>query len=263
MIDITINGKACTCEKGEYLLDVCRRNEIYLPTLCRHESVGEHGACRLCLAEVVENGRSKIVVSCIYPVERSCEVFTDSERVRKDRSVVLMLLKARAPESPEIEALCKTYGAMDGSRFAKLDGEKCIMCGLCARACASLGSGAISTVGRGTEKKVSTPYDELSPACIGCLSCVQICPTDAISFTENDRERTVWGKTFELVHCESCGEVIGTREELEYAAMRVIEAKKENGTYEEEDADSEKRVLCKACRRKAMTDVMAHTFGIK
>lgn len=255
MLNIKINGKACTCEKGEYLLDVCRRNDVYLPTLCRHESVGEQGACRLCLSEVIENGRSKIVVSCIYPVEHECEVLTDSERVRRDRSVVLMLLKARAPESPEIDALCKHYGAMDDSRFMKLDGEKCVMCGLCARACASLGTGAISTVGRGTEKKVSTPYDEPNKACIGCLSCAEICPTNAIEFMENDRERSIWGRTFELVHCEKCGEVIGTREELDYAAMRANEAGGEEKI--------EKVVLCKTCRQKEMTDVLAHTYGIK
>ena len=72
--------------------------------------------------------------------------YTDSERVREDRAVVLMLLKERAPESDVIDALCKAYGAADGSRFAQIDGEKCIMCGLCAGACAKLGTGAISTV---------------------------------------------------------------------------------------------------------------------
>ena len=144
MIEITINGKKCTCEKGEYLLDVARRNGFYIPTLCHHPAIPGQACCRVCLVEVVEKGRSKIVVSCVYPVERPCEVYTDSERVREDRAVVLMLLKERAPESDVIDALCKAYGAADGSRFAQIDGEKCIMCGLCAGACAKLGTGAIS-----------------------------------------------------------------------------------------------------------------------
>ncbi len=63
-------------------------------------------------------------MSCVYPVERPCEVYTDSERVKEDRAVVLMLLKERAPESGVIDALCKAYGAADGSRFAQIDGEK-------------------------------------------------------------------------------------------------------------------------------------------
>ena len=72
MIEITINGKACTCEKGEFLLEVARRNGFYIPTLCHHPGVAEQGCCRVCLVEVVENKRSKIVVSCIYPVEQPC-----------------------------------------------------------------------------------------------------------------------------------------------------------------------------------------------
>ncbi|MFR1056633.1 MAG: 2Fe-2S iron-sulfur cluster-binding protein [[Clostridium] scindens] len=96
MIEITINGKACTCEKGEFLLEVARRNGFYIPTLCHHPGVAEQGCCRVCLVEVVENKRSKIVVSCVYPVERPCEVYTDSARVREDRGAVLMLLAARA-----------------------------------------------------------------------------------------------------------------------------------------------------------------------
>ena len=114
MIEITINGKKCTCEKGEFLLDVARRNGFYIPTLCHHPAISGQACCRVCLVEVVEKGRSKIVVSCVYPVERPCEVYTDSERVKEDRAVVLMLLKERAPESDVIDALCKAYGAADG-----------------------------------------------------------------------------------------------------------------------------------------------------
>ena len=54
MIEITINGKACTCEKGEFLLEVARRNGFYIPTLCHHPGVAEQGCCRVCLVEVVE-----------------------------------------------------------------------------------------------------------------------------------------------------------------------------------------------------------------
>lgn len=246
MMEIKINGKVCTCEKGEFLLAVARRNGFYIPTLCHHPGVSEQGCCRLCLVEVIEGGRSKIVVSCVYPVEKECEVLTDSPRVKEDRAVVLMLLKARAPESPEIAALCKAYGAADGSRFAPIEGEKCIMCGLCARACASLGAGAISTVMRGTSKKISTPYDEPSDVCVGCLSCVQVCPTQAISYTEDGQTRTVWGKEFELAYCRECGMLVGTKEELALAAKRSGEPAEE---------------LCPDCRKKRMAKVLAHTYG--
>lgn len=248
MIDIIIDGKKCTCEPGEFLLEVAKRNGIYIPTLCHHAGVAEQGCCRVCLVEVVEKGRSKIVVSCVYPVERPCEVFTNSDRVRENRAVVLMLLHERAPESEEITAMCREYGAMEGERFKALDGEKCIMCGLCARACASLGTGAISTVGRGTQKKIATPYEEPSKDCIGCLSCVKICPTGAIPYKEDDNQRVIWDRSFDLVHCEKCGAVIGTREELQEAAKRC---------------DEEPDTLCAECRKAKMADVLAHTYGLE
>lgn len=248
MIEIQINGKTCTCEPGEFLLKVATRNGIYIPTLCHHEGVGEQGCCRLCLVEVVERGRSRIVVSCVFPVEKPIEVYTDSERVRENRAVVLMLLKERAPESEEIARLCEEYQAIDGSRFKALDNEKCIMCGLCARACQSLGTGAIATVGRGTGKKVSTPYDEPSKDCVGCLSCARICPTGAIPYKQDEKERRIWDRSFTLVRCESCGEIIGTREELLLTAER---------------GGKEPDTLCASCRQKQMADVLAHTYGLE
>jgi ferredoxin len=77
-----------------------------------------------------------------------------------------------------------------------------------------MGSGAISTVGRGTGKKVSTPYDESSGDCIGCGACAKVCPVGAIELTGDDKTRTIWNKTFSLVQCEKCGAPYGTEEEL-------------------------------------------------
>lgn len=248
MFEITIDGKFCACEKGEFLLDVARRNGFDIPTLCHHAGLPGQGCCRLCLVEVMERGRGKVVVSCVYPLERPCEVLTNSERVREDRAVVLMLLRQRAPASPEIAALCEKYGAMEGDRFKALDRGKCVMCGLCVKACGEIGGGAISTVGRGTGKKISTPYDEPSSHCVGCLSCAQICPTQAIPWKEDDDGRTIWGRTFDLVRCESCGAVIGTPEELAWAA---------------EKAGQPIDKLCSECRRSQISNTLAHTYGIE
>ena len=61
---IKIDGKECICEKGETLLTIARRNGIFIPTLCHHDSQEEGmGACRLCIVEINERGRKSVVVS--------------------------------------------------------------------------------------------------------------------------------------------------------------------------------------------------------
>ena len=158
MLTIRIDGQECTCEKGEYLYDVARRNNIAIPVLCRSDAFADHRACcRICIVEVEIRGRRKVVTSCVYPVEQECDVYTKSEKILEERAVILSLLAHRAPEAQRIADMNKAFG-MDGfDRLVTIDNEKCILCGLCVQACDSLGTGAISTVLRGTEKKVDTP----------------------------------------------------------------------------------------------------------
>ena len=244
---IKIDGKECACEKGEYLLTIARRNGIFIPTLCQHDSQEEGmGACRLCIVEITDRGRKSVVVSCVYPVNSEIEVETGSDKIVRERRMILSLLASRAPESTRIRQMCSYYKVPEIRRFVKVDGEKCVMCGLCAKACASLSVGAISTVNRGITKMISTPYGDPSSVCIGCGACAKVCPTDAIELTEDEHTRTIWGKTFELVHCERCKAVIGTREQIEEAARR---------------SGNEPETLCDTCRKERMAKVMADTFG--
>jgi len=233
---INIDGRLCKCEKGEYLLDVAARNGIYIPTLCHNEGLRGLAACRICIVEIEAEGARQVVTACVYPVERELKVYTNSEKIKKQRRMLLSLLQARAPESTRI-------GGVIHERFTRREGKKCIMCGLCAFACGKVGAGAISTTGRGAEKKISTPYGDPPADCIGCASCAAVCPTTKIVVFEDKDTRTIWGRTFGIVKCEKCGEPVGTREELEYVAKKT---------------GAEQTKLCDKCRKKSLFHSLFH-----
>ena len=116
MLTITIDGVQCTCEKGEYLYDVATRNGIWIPVLCRSDAFEDHRACcRICIVEVITRGRSKIVTSCVYPIDGPCKVLTNSERIREDRAVLYGLLGHRAPAAESMSLMANTLrGLLNG-----------------------------------------------------------------------------------------------------------------------------------------------------
>ena len=245
LITVTIDGKECTCEKGEYIYDVAKRNGIRIPVLCRSDAFPDHRACcRICIVEVEQRGRTKVVTSCVYPIDGPCEVRTNTERIREERAVLYALLGHRAPEAELIGKMSRGLN-MDGfERLVRIDGEKCILCGLCVQACDSLGTGAISTVMRGTDKKVDTPFDLPSDFCVGCLSCANVCPTGAIEYTQTATTRTIWNREFDLLFCEECGAPMGTPESVRHAVGE----------------DGEMPKVCDVCRKKKLANEMMKTY---
>jgi NADH dehydrogenase/NADH:ubiquinone oxidoreductase subunit G len=246
-ITVVIDGKPCVCEPGEYLAEVARRNFIFVPTLCGQKPIlGERGCCRVCIMEVVEGGWSKVVVSCIYPVERACEVFTQSEKTVRERGMVLALLKLLAPDSEIIAQLAKANNAPDLSRLEpNAEGGTCILCGRCTDACQLLGTNAIAAMNRGVKKEINTAYGTEAPTCIGCASCAQVCPTNAIPVSEDENKRTIWNQDFELARCEICGEVLGTRASVEHAAK---------------NANQEPQLLCPYCLQRSTARSFANIY---
>ena len=245
-MEIKINGKKYHADAGEFVLNVARRNQVIIPTLCHHEGLPEQGCCRLCLVEAVERGRARIVTACVYPVADGLEVLTDTERVAAIRRRNLALLRLRAPDAERVRQLCGYYKVPEDERFEAMAGERCVLCGLCARACLSLGTGAISTVNRGVTKKIAPPFEEAPESCIGCGSCAEVCPTKAIPVEQTRQTRKIWGRTFEMKRCVRCGQPYTTVEAARHAARTAGQ-----------DDDG----LCPACRGRKTAAVLRDVYG--
>lgn len=183
-VALTIDGKMVHAEHGSVILEAARKLDIHIPTLCFHEALSPYGACRLCVVEVVKRGWSKLVTSCNYPVEDGLIVYTSSETVLKVRKMVLELLLTKCPNVSTIRQMAQKMGIKE-SRFKRKEDQRCILCGLCVRACDEIAVvRAIGFSNRGTEREISTPFYLDSDICIGCGACTYICPTGCIEMAD-------------------------------------------------------------------------------
>ena len=183
MIKLTINGNVGEFPEGKTLLECIESTGIKVPTLCHHKALVPYGACRLCLVEISQNGRSTIQTSCTYPALDGLVIQTESERVVKARKNMIELLWALCPDSKAIQNIAAEYGVKE-TRLPKKN-EDCFLCGLCVRMCEErMGIKAISFVHRGSRRKVTPPFDVLSDVCQTCGTCAFICPTERIKLKE-------------------------------------------------------------------------------
>ena len=51
-VAITINGKSYTAAAGQTVLDACRENGVFIPTLCHDPRLVPFGSCMICRVEI-------------------------------------------------------------------------------------------------------------------------------------------------------------------------------------------------------------------
>jgi bidirectional [NiFe] hydrogenase diaphorase subunit len=192
MINLKINGLPISVEEGTSLLEAARAFGFPIPTLCHMEGLTPYGACRLCLVEIGEGSKAKLVSSCTYRAEEGLVVRTASRRVMSARRMIIELYLASCPQSKVIQDLASSYG-VNQQRF-KQEYEDCILCGLCVRMCQEqMMAGAIGFQGRGENRKIGTPFDIKSDVCRLCGGCIYVCPACQLRCTYTEPEKAVCG----------------------------------------------------------------------
>jgi len=204
---VTINGEEMTGYEGETVLDVARREDVHIPTLCHLDGLSVWASCRLCLVEIADTRQLK--PACATPIEDDMEVWTHNDRIDSYRRMIMELFFA---EGNHYCAVCVSNGSCELQDMAVevgvdhvrydynaptleidashpkyvYDPNRCVRCTRCVRTCDEIeGAHVWDVAGRGAESFLVTemggPWGE-STACTWCGKCVTACPTGALFF---------------------------------------------------------------------------------
>jgi formate dehydrogenase major subunit len=89
-LNIILNGNIVKGNNGESILELCRRNEIEIPTLCNDPRIEPFTSCYICVVEV--EGMKGLQPSCSTKIAEGMKINTDNEKVYKARKTALDLL---------------------------------------------------------------------------------------------------------------------------------------------------------------------------
>jgi NADH dehydrogenase/NADH:ubiquinone oxidoreductase subunit G len=174
-VGITINGATVRAVEGSTVLETALEYGICVPHLCSMPGQDSTGACRLCIVELIENGRSTITASCTLDVTEGMVVETHSERILKYRKNIAEMLVAEAPNSRAIQDIAARCGVTE-VRYP-FRNENCILCGRCVTVCDQVWqSRSLGFVGRGINRHVALPFNVRPDTCKRCWTCIDVCP---------------------------------------------------------------------------------------
>ncbi|MFH1139681.1 MAG: 2Fe-2S iron-sulfur cluster-binding protein [Pseudomonadota bacterium] len=218
MAALEVDGRPVEAEDGEILLHALRRVGIAIPALCYHPALKPAGACRLCVVELEpEPGRSAAKLSCLVKVTDGLRVSTQTKTVLEARTKAFIALLDLAPQAEGIVELARTHGIELPPRP-----DGCVRCRLCVRVCRDIvGQNALKMEKRG-DRYYAAPVEG---QCIGCGTCVNVCPTGVIKLVDDHEGRTisirdeVIGRHV-LKNCEACGKLFATEKFLKKVRER-------------------------------------------
>ncbi len=246
-VNFKLNGEEIRAAAGWTIWQAARAAGVFIPTLCHHEALHPFGACRLCVVEVEKDGKKTLEAACSYPAAEGLSVETETPRVQKSRKMTAALLLARCPSVPLIRELAARLGVAEDSLPLKGRAEEaCILCGRCVRVCReAIGKRAVSFAYRGPQRRVSAPFGEEAPDCIGCTACVFVCPTGAVKAVRQDNRLRLspWQTELPLLSCSACGR--------SFAAEKVL-----RHLHGLQKASFDPETLCPVCRRKQVGEAL-------
>ena len=89
-VKVFVNDKRVMVPSGATVMQACELAGEEIPRFCYHERLSIAGNCRMCLVEIEKS--PKPVASCAMPVLEDMVIKTNSDKVKKARKGVLIIL---------------------------------------------------------------------------------------------------------------------------------------------------------------------------
>ncbi len=234
MINFTIDGRPVTARRGETILNVARREGIYIPTMCYLEKTTPAASCRLCVVEC--EGVDGMVLSCQTPPTEGLAVTTENAALREERTNIMRLYDVNHPlecgvcdksgacdlqnKTLEFGVARQHFTAKDQPRhnqkwgLINYDPSLCIMCEKCTHTCNEIiGDDAIE-LQFGGYKSTIVPKNSDTLDCTFCGECIAVCPVGALISSDFQYTANAWELTGVPSTCAHCSAGCALRYEV-------------------------------------------------
>ncbi|MCH1770303.1 MULTISPECIES: formate dehydrogenase subunit alpha [Metallosphaera] len=200
-LTVRINDKVYSANPGETIIDVLKRNNIYVPHVCLNEGLVPIESCDTCLVRV--NG--KLMRACSTRVEDGMTITTNDDKSKRARKEAISrilryhklyctvcennngdcvlheaVIKEKVFHQKYVE---KPYSLDDSGPFYVYDPAQCILCGRCVEACQDFAVNEVIWI----DWNLNPPrvvWDQGNPignsSCVNCGTCVTVCPVNAL-----------------------------------------------------------------------------------
>jgi len=207
-VNLTIDGKQLTVEKGKTVLQAAIEHGIKVPYYCYHPGLGIDGSCRVCLVKIEK--MPKLQTSCSTPAGEGMVVLTGTPDVVEARASVFEFLLINHPLDCPVcdkggECPLQDFSYSFGPNESRMefprrvfDGEgvkadvdfgptlmlnrnRCILCTRCVRFMKEVDADAqINIVDRGNGSEIAT-FQEEGVHSLLSGNLMDVCPVGAIT----------------------------------------------------------------------------------
>lgn len=221
LITITIDGKICSGNYGETILQIARKNDIYIPTMCYLGKVSPIASCRMCAVKVA--GVDGNILSCQEKAVNGAVITTNNDELTHYRTNIMKLYDVNHPlqcgvcdKSGECDLQNKTlefkvgtqeFAIRDINRKQKkwgvlgYDPSLCIMCEKCVHTCNEIIGTAALYIKPGGYKST---IDIKMSRCEQCGDCISVCPVGALVSNPYKYTSNAWESTQVPATCSHC-----------------------------------------------------------